>query len=374
MASVSPFHLVYAQEARPPVLWMLSIILPSALLLRAVRLNTKLSWSIYTISVVASLYTFLFSILVFVGHGIYIFLMQRFQLNRVTRFYLASMVVSIFLFLPWLLIIIAKLKTISNATGWSSGKIGSLSLLRVFLNNLRDVFFSIGEGYAYLTFFLIFLVIFSLWFLWVKSPKSISIFVFSLIGVTIVTLLLPDLINGGASRSAASRYFLAPYLGIHLSLAYLFYRCSKYLSKWLRISLQVVLTLLALLGLLSCITISQSDVSFNQATYRDGRNLAKIINQYDDPLIVTNAKYANNLIGIISLSYELNSNTHFQMIDDISREEFSNSSKSVFIYGGASDVLLDIERTKYEPQLIFDDRDNRCCSQNLWYLKPKQEN
>ncbi|MEA5487766.1 MULTISPECIES: glycosyltransferase family 39 protein [Pseudanabaena] len=370
MVAVSPFHLVYAQEARPPALWILSITLSSTLLLRAARLNTKLSWSAYAISVVLSLYTFLFSILVFVSHGIYILLMQRFQLNKVTKFYLVSMLVGILLFIPWLLVIISKLKVINNATGWSSEKIGSLNLLKGIFNNFRDVFFDIGKGYSYLTFFLIIITIFSLYFLWVKAPKSISIFVFSIIGVTIASILLPDLLNGGAARSGASRYFIAPYLGIHLSLTYLFYRCTNYLSKRIRISGQIVITLLILLGLLSCISISQSEQSFNQATYRNGIALANMINKYDNPLVITNAKYSNNLIGIINLSYRLKPDSQFQMVGD-ARERLSESSKSIFIYGGDSDSLIDTEKTKYEPQLIFDDRDNECCSENLWYLKPR---
>jgi len=38
-----------------------------------------------------------------------------------------------------------------------------------------------------------------------------------------------------------------------------------------------------------------------------------------------------------------------------------------------SDLILNVEKEKYEPQLIFDDRNNQCCSENLWYLKPKLE-
>ena len=221
--AVSPFHLVYAQEARPPALWTLGIIFSSAIFLRAIRINTKISWILYSISVVLNLYTFLFSILVFASHGIYVFIMQRFRLTRVTIMYLVSIFISTLAFTPWLLIVINKLREINQATGWSSEKTGTLNLFRLVLNNLRDLVFSIGEGYAYLTFFLLILIGYSLYLLAVKAPKSVSVFIFSLIGVTIAAILLPDLINGGAARSGTSRYFIAPYIGINLSITFVFY-------------------------------------------------------------------------------------------------------------------------------------------------------
>jgi len=73
------------------------------------------------------------------------------------------MFISTLIFIPWLLIVINKLKEINQATGWSLGKVGTLNLLKFILNNLRDLVFSIGEGYAYLTFFLLILIGYSLY-------------------------------------------------------------------------------------------------------------------------------------------------------------------------------------------------------------------
>ena len=371
MVAVSPFNLVYAQEARPPALWFFVIILSSALFLRAIRLNTKLSWIAYAISVILSLYTFLFSLLVFASHGIYILLMQRFRLTKAMISYLISIFVSILAFIPWLIVVVSNLKVINNATGWSSEKIGSLNLLRLVVNNLRDVFFSIGDGFIYLTFFLLILIGFSLYFLWRKTSKHVWLFVFSIIGVNIVVLLLPDVLNGGTLRSAASRYFIASYLGLYLSLAYLFHTYATSSVRYLRAFWQVIAIFLLILGIISCLAISKSELSFNQATYRNVITLAKNINKYEYPLILANSKYSNNIIGLIGLSYRLKSDTQFKLIDNTSQKIIPESSKSIFVYGGDFDLILNMEKEKYEPQLIFDDRNNQCCSENLWYLKQK---
>jgi uncharacterized membrane protein len=51
LMAVSPFHVVYAQEAREYSLWIVMILLSSAAFLRAIRLQTRLSWGIYAATV-----------------------------------------------------------------------------------------------------------------------------------------------------------------------------------------------------------------------------------------------------------------------------------------------------------------------------------
>ena len=375
MVAVSPFHLVYAQEARPPALWFLVTILSSAFLLRALRLNTKLSWIAYAISVVLNLYTFLFSVFVLASHGIYIVLMQGGRLTKVTIAYLIAMVVGLLAFLPWLLVITSNLRTVKNATIWAYGTIGHLNLLKIALNNLRDVFFSFGKGYDYLTFILLILIVFSLYSLWRKAPKSVWVFVFSLIGVTVIALLVPDLIYGGAKRSTASRYFIAPYLGIHLSLSYLFCIQGSAVVIWSRHFWQAITAFLLALGTVSCIAISQSEFSFNTILNRNSLTLARTINKYEHPLVVTSANYPSNIIGAISLSYWLKPDTQFRFVTDTSQIKFSERAKSVFIYGGDSDLVLNSNHANYQPKLIWDDLKNQYnTSENLWYLEERHGN
>jgi uncharacterized membrane protein len=375
MLAVSPFNFVYSQEARPPAIWILGIIVSNALFLRAIRLNTKLDWITYTISIVFNLYSFIFSLLVFIGHGIYIFAIQKFRLTKLVISYSISMILGMMCFIPWILILVSNLKTISIAVGWSSEKIGTLNLLRMSLNNLRDVYFSLGDGYAYLTFVLLIIIVFSLYYLIRASSKTVWYFVFILFGITIVAILLPDLLNSGTRRSAASRYFVASYLGLNLALTYLFDAYITHensFAKYINIFNRLVSTSLLILGLISCVAISQADLSFNQATYRNITNISRTINSYKDPLIISNYKYTNNIIGMIGLSYKIRPNTQFQLFDNNYQIVDFNNSKSIFVYGGNNDNLIETIKDKYEPQLLFDDRSNSCCSETLWYLKSKQ--
>ncbi|HEY9806251.1 MAG TPA: glycosyltransferase family 39 protein, partial [Candidatus Obscuribacterales bacterium] len=50
LIAISPFHVLYAQEAREYSLWTTTILLSSAALLRAIRHRTALNWGIYAVS------------------------------------------------------------------------------------------------------------------------------------------------------------------------------------------------------------------------------------------------------------------------------------------------------------------------------------
>ncbi|MBN3938833.1 glycosyltransferase family 39 protein [Nostoc sp. NMS9] len=64
LMAISPIHLVYAQEAREYILWIVTVLLCSASLLRALRLESKdqvlriLNWEMYAVTLVLSLYRF----------------------------------------------------------------------------------------------------------------------------------------------------------------------------------------------------------------------------------------------------------------------------------------------------------------------------
>ena len=72
LIAVSPFHILYAQEAREYSLWTVTIALSSAALLHAIRLKSIRSWVIYAATVALGLYTFIFSIFVIIGHAVYV--------------------------------------------------------------------------------------------------------------------------------------------------------------------------------------------------------------------------------------------------------------------------------------------------------------
>ena len=82
IVAVAPIHFRYALEVRPYVLWTVAIAISSALLLRAYRLQKQILWRGYAISLIFGLYTFPFTIFVWISHGIYTIFIDRFSLTK----------------------------------------------------------------------------------------------------------------------------------------------------------------------------------------------------------------------------------------------------------------------------------------------------
>ncbi|MBD0264676.1 MAG: glycosyltransferase family 39 protein, partial [Tolypothrix sp. Co-bin9] len=228
LIAVSPFHVLYAQEAREYSLWTVTILASSAALLRSLRLNTKSSWTLYVVTIVISLYTFLFSGLVMIGQGLYVLTRERFKFSKVTTTYLLASLVGLLTYVPWIFAIINNFSELDQRTSWTSDKTPLLSLVKTWVANPTRIFFDINlDSESHLIFIVLPLLIlwgligYSIYFLCRNASKPIVVFILALIGVTLLALVLPDLILGGR-RSSVSRYLIPSYLGIHLAVAYLF--------------------------------------------------------------------------------------------------------------------------------------------------------
>ena len=72
LVSVSPFHVLYSQEARQYSLWTVIILLSSGMLLRALSSRTKFLWILYAVTVALGLYIHSLFALVITAHGVYV--------------------------------------------------------------------------------------------------------------------------------------------------------------------------------------------------------------------------------------------------------------------------------------------------------------
>jgi uncharacterized membrane protein len=141
LTTVSPFHVLYAQEARMYSLWIVMLLLSSAALLRAIRLKTKYSWVIYTITLVLALYSHLLSGLIAIGHGIYLSINEHFRFNRTFTSYIVALSAALLAFAPWSLIILFNYTRFRASTGWLNKEAPfSLSLNR-WIFRLSSIFF-----------------------------------------------------------------------------------------------------------------------------------------------------------------------------------------------------------------------------------------
>lgn len=298
LLAVSPFQVLYAQEARQYSLWTVTILLSSAALLRAMRLNTGMSWGIYGLALIINLYTFLFSTIVAIGQGIYVIFAEGLRFSKSLVAYLACSLIAAIAFSPWLWVVITNRSQAESSTSWvSNTKLALPKLVQSWVHNASISFFDLNlvssdsatileriiSKFADLA--LLALIGYSFYFLYRKTPKRIWLFVFTLVFTPSLALMLPDVITGGM-RSVIPRYGIPSYLGIQLAIAYLLStKLTDIQNKQQQKIWQFILLIMFSCGVLSCAVISQADGWWTKSV-GEIRQVARITNEAKSPLLI----------------------------------------------------------------------------------------
>ncbi len=338
--AVSPFEVLYAQEAREYSLWIVTILLTSATLLRAIRHRTQNSWGLYTFSLTLLLYTHIFSLLVAFGHGMYVAIIERLKWRKNFIYYLLSTGIAVLFFVPWILVIINNKKHIEQSVGWTLKPSNPLGLIKFWLLNLSRLFLDtdleggiIDWGFKN-TFTEVFrlivvlviacLVVYSFYFLWRNSFLKVWTFILILTGSFAVPFVLSDWIIK-SQITTVTRYFIPTYLGIQLAVAYLLSTQLSNLSlkSWQQTFYRALFVSILSLGILSCVTNSQATSWWNKSPSRSLYNIeiTKIINQAKSPLVISD----QTINDLLALSHTLNPEVQLQWIT--SSKTFPDTSR-----------------------------------------------
>lgn len=314
LLAVSPFQIVYAQEARPTALWGVTILLSSAALLRALRVNSPITWLIYTLTLTLNLYAYLFSSLVAITHFIYVLAIERLRWSKITQRFILAFGISCVAFLPWIGALLLNSSQVETVTDWltQENRFSLIEILKVWIYHFSLPFVDRGSQSLPLGLRLLFFVlqsavriavVFGLYLLWRKTPWRVWLFVFLMIGVPAIALTVPDLLSGG-KRSTIPRYLVPVYLGLELALTYLL---SRYLTpavakmRWRQRFWQLLATLVIMAGLVSSSLIATSPAWWNKGNNSRFPEIAAQINQAEQPLVVSTA----DLGDLMALSYYL---------------------------------------------------------------------
>jgi uncharacterized membrane protein len=335
IAAISPFFIAYAQEAREYSLWMLAIALSSQALLRAMRLNTWRSWGIYAIALVFSLYTYLFSIFVVIAHGVYVFAIEKFRFNRTFIAYISASAVAILALLPWIVTFIIHLPAFRRSMAWSFDSHHSpLELIRAWIVLPRFLFFDVDlprigffSTYYFFASISSIFAIYAVYFVVRRSRPEVWLFILTLSITPFLFLALPDLIIGG-SRSVNARYLVPSFLGIELSVAYMF--STQTITALNQKAWKIGFAMLISMGLLAYIITSTMEYSFA----KDGKaalHVSSLINHSQHPLVISN-NYAYNPTKILSLSRKLNPDVKVQLLDRTKTPAIIDGFNTYFFY------------------------------------------
>jgi uncharacterized membrane protein len=222
LVASAPIDVLYSQEAREYSLWLVCIMVSSALFIRAIRANSLPAWGLYSGALGLSLYVFPLSIFVSAAHAA-VALCARTSL-RTRGLALGAMAAGLLLFAPWLLVIVSKIADInaSNpaaivdpaATRWQT-LTKAVSLIRLDVIDLNGAQRSLVLA---ATLPIIALLGFAVYDLRRWRTADGRFFVWALLGCAALPFIGLDLLLGG-HRTETARYFTPLFLALDLALA-----------------------------------------------------------------------------------------------------------------------------------------------------------
>jgi len=361
LVALSPFHVLYAQEAREYSLWTVSILLSSIAVWRASKEQTGTAWVLYCATVVFGLYTHTLFFLVMLAHVVF----MAAQLRQQHRFkessvvmcglgYVAATVVGLIAFVPWLGVVAENLSQENfAASSWGSTAVEPWRLVAMWGFNLSTVFLdadqslkfmetlSFGAVLAYLAQILILVVVgYALYCLVSAAPQAQRLFLLSIIVVPAVVLALPDVILGGIRSGGGNRYFIPSYLGIEIAVAHMLVAQDAKEDSRRPYARSAVGSALLAGGLISCILVSGAETWWIKASSYYSPRISRTINGTQRPLLVMAASPL-----LLVLSHRLDDKVRLWIVREPRALRLREGFSDVFLYEPSEPLLTALTKS-----------------------------
>jgi uncharacterized membrane protein len=287
LVAVSPFQVIYSQQAREYSLWVAALAFSSALLLRALRGNDARTWVLYALSVAFALYTDVLFALSIAGYALFVALTQPLRWSGPLRAFCLATAIPIIAFAPWMYALYRGATLVTN-NYYLGSSIGFKLFWLKWIFNTGAVFFDMEYGHAALALFLVpvfGIVIWSIVSLVRGGAKPPALFVLSMILVPAAALLLPDLVHH-ESRSTAARYLVPLWLGLELCVSLFLARVLLQTKPAVRVAGSAALAFLLICGIACDARNLPDDVTWADASAKPIGPIARLINARAHPLVI----------------------------------------------------------------------------------------
>ncbi len=349
---VSPFHVLYAQEARPYSLWILMTIVSSAAFLRAMRLKTLRGWEVYAVTLVVGIYSHLLFGLVILGHTIYLVTVKKLTFEKSLPCLFAGIA-----FLPWVLTVLFGVSRIKSSTRWvRTADVSPLFRLKRWTVVFSSGFIDPSGTYVTTANYLdsswvdlirlpvLLLIGYSLFFVYHKASNQVWPFVLALTGSAAIPLVLSDLTLGW-QISAHPRFLTPYYLGVLLSVAY--FLVAKMTSPdACRRRIWQIITITIIAGeVVSCAISAFAETWWNKG--RSNPQVARLINQATRPLLIGASDWPS-FANILTLSNVLDPKVRIRLLTDSGGLEIPDGFSDIFLISPSEPLRQRLEQGGYQ--------------------------
>ena len=228
LVAVSPFHILYSQQAREYSLWTFFAFASSAALLYALRAPRRngpgrsdiWAWIVFGALTAGGLYTDTIYLLMLLAQVIYVVVAYRREVwGRVLPFAIAA-AVAVAVFAPWLSTLIAHAHTVTN-NAYLGAPLPLEAIALKWFFNLGAVFFDadyVWHASALVVLPILVLAGFGLVSVMRERPLAGG-YLLAIGLVTAAAFVLPDLLYH-ESRSTAARYLIPTWIALEAVVAY----------------------------------------------------------------------------------------------------------------------------------------------------------
>ena len=371
--AISPFEVFFAQEARQYCLWMVTILLSTAALLRAMGRDTKVSWTLYTLTLTFGLYTHLLTILVAFAHAIYVAIRQHFRFHKTSINYLLSATISLLLFLPWLILLVTKLDTALKLTTRWPVELNYIEKIVIFFSRTTQLFFDINlfsdawiipsfsleNSWLYIitAIFSSILILYLINF-YIKFESKKTLIIALIGGVPASLWLLYDLVLR-KSYTLNLRYQIPLSLSLQIAVSCVLTFYVFLDNTWRQKIGQAFLIGLIVAGLVSDISMFKADNWWIQMRGTKVGEISHLINNSENPLLIIE----NNGIQlgiILTLSHYLSPKIDILPVSGDRIPIISSNYKQIFFLDTHSKLFHHLQQDK-NYSLTLDDLSN-----DLW--------
>ncbi len=346
LVALSPFDLLYAQEARQYALWGVVTAFSSAALLHALAHGRRRDWGWYGLSVLLGFYTHLMYAFTVLAHGAYLLANRELRNLPCLRSWSAAVGLGVLPFLPWLFLFFTGLEKVEKVTGWMRQPASAVQLLEAWGLHVNRLFFDFPGSQVAVPASVL-LVGLALYRLVRRTPRRVWSFPVLLLVITAGAVMLPDLLSGGR-RSLEMRYLVPGLLVLQLTVAYLLGSMIEGArARWLVTAGALVLVSGALV---SDVAIVRADTWWNKLVGYHNPEVAQIVNAAPRPLVITTLGDINPG-EILSLSYLFDDRVRLLLLGGGPLPELPKGYSDIFVLNPAWDVKEALER-RYRLVLI----------------------
>jgi uncharacterized membrane protein len=317
--AISPYHILFAQDARAYSLLALATMLSSAALLRAMGRNDRKDWIIYSLTLTLGVYSHLLFILVAIAHGLYFLALFFLSVRKGIRNFIWSCMIAILTYSPWLYMMITRWDQAASKMDWVNIQLPWYRYIQrwvlLFSSPIIDIDLN-SDTANLIPYFLralaLAFIAYGILYLLKRGSQPEKLFLLLIYIITAGSFIVLDLLFGGI-RSIAGRYFVPANIATIMVVAYFLagkmdQAQGRTLAYW-----RYVLISLMVIGILSNINSLLATSWWNKELGRVRTEFVDEINK-DQTLLIVSGSHPTNLGDVLLLGFEIAA--HLTGLDD----------------------------------------------------------